>query len=374
MIVPFLAREARLGGNIRYPLVIAGEQPFIAFDRSDRADLEEEMKKVQRQEMERLLYVALTRARHTLALAFDVDFFRGKRGVHSDTQLKWLQADANEGNAEILSALSDEPMASEETTARHKERAPESIADSLRALELETGWVDIARQQAASIIETVTPSEFAPEEELSETPSAVQWSETEPELRPLRIDNPATRYGLWWHEFAEQIPWSSELKNWNETFERNLAASPDPARSKREWQLLQKQIELADGLGRHLRDANLVRQEMPFFWRMDDLKSLEGIIDLAFLEADTEKWFILDWKTNRLEPDQTDKLRVSYRPQIAAYWKVVAEMTERPVSAGIYSTSTGQLLVYSENELATEWERLKNLPANDLAGEIADSR
>src|SRR6266550_2647378 len=159
VIVPFLAREARLGGNIRYPLVIAGEQPFIAFDRSDRADLEEEMKKVQRQEMERLLYVALTRARHTLALAFDVDFFRGKRGVHSDTQLKWLQADANEANAEVLSALSDEPMASEETAARHKERAPESIADGLRALRLETGWVDIARQQAASIIETVTPSE-----------------------------------------------------------------------------------------------------------------------------------------------------------------------------------------------------------------------
>src|SRR5947207_11259087 len=117
VIVPFLAREARLGGNLRYPLVIPGEQPFIAFDRSDRADLEEEMKKVQRQEMERLLYVALTRARHTLALAFDVDFFRGKRGVHSDTQLKWLQGDANEANAEILWALSDEPMACEETAA-----------------------------------------------------------------------------------------------------------------------------------------------------------------------------------------------------------------------------------------------------------------
>src|SRR5207245_11447872 len=102
-----------------------------------------------------------------------------------------------------------------------------------------------------------------------------------------------------------------EVNNSNETFERKRPAYPDPARSKREWQLLQKQIELAEGLGRHLRDANLVRQEMPFFWRMDDRKSLEGIIDLAFVEADTEKWFILDWKTNRLEPDQTDKLRVS---------------------------------------------------------------
>jgi ATP-dependent exoDNAse (exonuclease V) beta subunit len=374
VIVPFLAREARLGGNIRYPLVIRGEQPFIAFDRSDRADLEEEMKKVERQEMERLLYVALTRARHTLVLGLDGDFFRGRRGVHSDTQLKWLQADANEANTEIIAALSDEATACEETAARHKERAPESVADSLRALRLETGWVDIARQRAASIIETVTPSQFVPEEDLSETPSTEKWIEIEPELRPPRIDNPATRYGVWWHDFAEQISWWCERKKWNETFEHNLAASPDVARSKREWQLLLKQIEAAEGLGRSLRGANLIRQEMPFFWRMDERKCLEGIIDLALFEADAKKWFILDWKTNRLEPNQIDKLRVSYRPQIAAYWKAVAEMTKRPVSVGIYSTSTGQLLVYKENELAAEWERLKNLSANDLVDEIGDSR
>src|SRR5213596_1084060 len=189
VIVPFLAREARLGGNIRYPLVISGEQPFIAFDRSDRADLEDEMKKVQRQEMERLLYVALTRARHTLALAFDAEFFRGKRGVHSDTQLKWLQADTNDANAEIMSALSDEATACEETAARHKERAPESVADTSRALRLGTGWVDSGRQRAASIIETVTPSQFTPEEELIEKRSTDEWIEIEPELRPPRIDN-----------------------------------------------------------------------------------------------------------------------------------------------------------------------------------------
>src|SRR5260370_171229 len=108
VIVPFLAREARLGGNIRYPLVIPSAQPFIAFDRSDRADLEEEMKKIQRQEMERLLYVALTRARHTLVFALDSDIFRGKRGVHSDTQLKWLKADAGEANAEVDAAAPHE--------------------------------------------------------------------------------------------------------------------------------------------------------------------------------------------------------------------------------------------------------------------------
>jgi ATP-dependent exoDNAse (exonuclease V) beta subunit len=371
--VPFLAREARLGANIRYPLVIQGEQPFIAFDRSDRADLEDEMKKVQRQEMERLLYVALTRARHTLVLALDAGFFRGKRGVHSDSQLKWLQADANEPNAQIISALPDRAMACRQTAALHEEHSPEPLVDNLLALRLETGWLDIARQRATSIIETVTPSQFAPEEVPGKTPSTEQWIEIEPELRPPRIDNPATRYGVWWHDFAEQIPWS-EPKQWTEAFERNLLASPDVARSKREWQLLQKHIESVDGLARHLRDANLIRQEMPFFWRIDDNKCLEGMIDLALFQADEKRWLILDWKTNRLERDKIDKLHVCYRPQIAAYWKAIAQMTKQPVRAAIYSTSTGQLLMYDEKELADEWRRLCRSLLGDIARETTDFR
>jgi ATP-dependent exoDNAse (exonuclease V) beta subunit len=368
VIVPFLAREARLGGNIRYPLVISSEQPFIAFDRSDRADLEDEMKKVQRQEMERLLYVALTRARHTLVLALDAGFFRGKRGVHSDTQLKWLQADTNEPNADIISALPDRATACRQTAARQEERAPEPLADSLQALRLETGWLDIARQRAASIMETLTPSQFAQEEEPGKTPSTEEWLEIEPELRPPRIDNPATRYGVWWHDFAEQIPWS-EPKKWDETFQQNLEASPDIARSKREWRLLQKHIESVDGLVRHLRDANLIRQEMPFFWRMDENKCLEGMIDLALFQPEEERWLILDWKTNRLQRDEIDKLRVHYLPQIATYWKAIAQMTNQPVRAAIYSTSTGQLLMFDEKELAEGWEQWCRLVLDDIARE-----
>jgi ATP-dependent exoDNAse (exonuclease V) beta subunit len=361
VIVPFLAREARLGGNIRYPLVITGQQPFIAFDRSDRADLEDDIKKVQRQEMERLLYVALTRARHTLVLALDADYFRGKRGgVHSDTQLKWLQADAKERNAEIISSLPDEATACELTAAWHKERVPDLVAESLLLLRLETGWIDIARQRAASIIETVTPSQFAPtEEEPSESPSVEEWIELEPELRPPRIDNPAKRYGIWWHDFAEQIDWWSEPKRWSETLERNVAASPDVARSRREWQLLQKHIESADGLFRILRDADLVRQEMPFFWKMRH-KCLEGIIDLACFSQKANAVFILDWKTNRIRADKIDVLRELYRPQMAAYWQAVLELTNARVSAAVYSTATGQLVIYGDDELSEEWGRLSS--------------
>jgi ATP-dependent exoDNAse (exonuclease V) beta subunit len=397
VIVPFLAREARLGAAGAYPRIIPGERPQIAFDYSDVADVKDDLERIQRQEMERLLYVALTRARHTLVFALDADFFRGAKGqVHSDTQLKWLQADTNESNAEIIAGVPDEASACAETAARRRELKPEPVSESLSALQFETGWIDIARQKAASIIKTVSPSQFAPEEEAAETPSTEEWIEIEPELRPPRIDNPATRYGVWWHDFAEKIPWVRALHGesatglafnsnnesklvdvWDRIFQVSVTSSPDPARSKREWQLLQEQIKSSTEFGQRLRGCDLVRHEMPFFWKIDSqiggTKSLEGIVDLAFFDPAEKKWFIMDWKTNRITANEIEKLRVHYRPQIAAYWKAVSEMTGAPVEAAIYSTANGQLILYDQTELANEWERLRSLPPYDLAGEIAGS-
>ena len=359
VIVPFLAREARLGGNIRYPLVIPGDEPFIAFDRSDRAELEDEMKKIQRQEMERLLYVALTRARHTLVLALDTEFFRGRRGVHGDTQIKWMKADANEPNYAVVATLSEKATACNKTTARHQARAPEPVADTFHTLPLETGWVDVARQQANSIIRTITPSRFGPEEG-GETPETDEWLEIEPDLRPLPSENPATRYGIWWHEFAQKIPWISDANAWQAAFETNLRNSPEPARSKREWNLLFGYASEHPEVF-----AGNIFAEMPFFWRMNEQQSLEGLIDLAVFQLDERKWFLLDWKTNRIQRDQIDKLRAMYASQIAAYWRAVTEMTRQPVSAGIYSTATGKLIVYNEKELADEWARLRLFPTRE---------
>jgi len=76
---------------------------------------------------------------------------------------------------------------------------------------------------------------------------------------------------------------------------------------------------------------------------------------------DEKEWFILDWKTNRIEPNEIDKLRADYRPQIAAYWKAVTEMTKQQVGGGIFSTATGQLIIFDQTELAKEWQRLRNV-------------
>jgi ATP-dependent exoDNAse (exonuclease V) beta subunit len=366
VIVPFLAREARLAPSGAYPRIIPGERPQIAFDYSDVADVKDQLERIQRQEMERLLYVALTRARHTLVFALDSDFFRGARGqVHSDTQLKWLKADAGEPNARALAAASETATTCGETTAHHEQRQPEPVPESLSALQLETGWIDLARQKAGTIIETVSPSQLAPEEEAAaEAPSTEEWIEIDPELRPARIDNPATRYGVWWHDFAEQISWvraglafnrSEQSELWEKAFQASVLFSPDQARSKREWQLLQKQIEASDGLAGKLRDANIVRQEMPFFLQVNG-KSVEGIVDLALFGEN--EVFILDWKTNRIAAEKIDVLRDLYRPQMAAYWQAISNLTNARVTAAIYSTATGQLVIYDPDELTTEWQRL----------------
>lgn len=372
VILPFLTRKV-WGASLRYPRLIqtvASDRPQIVFDRTDFADFEEQLKQSERREMERLLYVALTRAKHTLVLAFDRQFFlNSRKQVSTDSQIKWLRADTGEFNSASFAALPNEANDCVETTIHQKIAPRETFNESLGGRE--TGWIDSARQEAARFIRTVNPSKFSPEEELSPIMSDDVWIEMEPELRPLRIDNPATRYGVWWHEFVQKIPWQEDASSWDAIFEAANSDSPDMARSAREWKLLRETVSSISAFGL-ANGSTVVRPEMPFFWRMDEGTSLEGIVDLALFEPSTNRWLILDWKTNRVARDKIDTLRGQYRPQLAAYAKVVREMAGGEVTAAIYSTPNGEFLRYAPEELANEWTRLKTLPAKELFEEMND--
>ena len=370
VIVPFLTREIH-DAHPGYPYAIRNVNApgaKIIFDPTDFDECKEELRQVDRHEMERLLYVALTRAKHTLVLAFDRQFFLNSRGqFHHNSQISLLRARARECNCEAVAALSSKARECPETRDRQRSAPLEHISEQFGTREL--GWIDDARRQAARFVHTIAPSKFTQEQEIEPEATADAWIEIEPELHPPRVGNPATRYGIWWHDFAQKIPWHSPRDTWQTVLEANLSDSPDPARSKREWKLLTKYAGEHPGFF-----AGNIFAEMPFFWRIDEQKCLEGLIDVALFEPDEKKWLVLDWKTNRIARNELESLRVKYRPQIAAYWKAVTEMTKRPVSAGIYSTATGELIVYSETQLGEEWERLRNLRLDDLESEIADSR
>jgi hypothetical protein len=63
-------------------------------------------------------------------------------------------------------------------------------------------------------------------------------------------------------------------------------------------------------------------------------------------------------------------LRETYRPQLAAYWKAVTEITGLNAQAGLFSTALAHVLLYSTKELQMEWQRLEQLPPAQLENEI----
>jgi ATP-dependent exoDNAse (exonuclease V) beta subunit len=373
VIAPFLTRKV-WGANPRYPYLLqtpGRDQPEIVFDKADADECKDELELADRQEMERLLYVALTRARHTLVLAVDREFFKTSSGsIHSNSLLKWLRADVREPNEERLVDLPAELTACQETARRQQmipiEETRENFANR------ETGWIDRARQSAARFHRTVSPSKFTAEENVSPAVASDDaWIEIEPELRPPRIDNPATRYGVWWHDFVQRIPWLSDVTIWDEVFAAHRPSSPDLARAAREWRLLRERVTgYSDFVPAWATREPVVRTELPFFWKMRDDRCLEGVIDLAFFDPKESEWLIVDWKTNRVAPDKIDLLRAKYLPQLAAYCQVVKEMTEHEVRAALYSTDKGEFVRYERQELADEWKRLEQLPPEQLFNEL----
>ena len=227
--------------------------------------------------------------------------------------------------------------------------------------------VQKARRRAADFVHKISPSGYD-EEILQVSTDLIIENLSAITVGRSATDTPATLYGRWWHDFIQRISWHDE-SSWEQVFEEHQAKSPAAKRSANEWELFLQYLKNdPDFSGLLTRTEMVTHPETPFFWRMDEHRCLERIVDLDPFEPGEKKWFILDWKTKR---DKIDILRAHYRPQIAAYWKAIAEITGTQVEAGIYSTSTGELVVYTADELTAEWERLRTLPQQDLAVRIA---
>ena len=371
VILPFLGRDIRSPAP-RYPSLIktpgSGEM-LVALSKEDPS---EELKKArelsEQQEMQRLLYVATTRARHTLVLALDRELFLdSKAKLSRRAHLKLLLGEPADANAEQFEVLTTTPQACVLTSAAALELQSETDVLPSSPGVVDQKVVQKARRRAADFVHKISPSGYD-EEILQVSTDLIIENLSAITVGRSATDTPATLYGRWWHDFIQRISWHDE-SSWEQVFEEHQAKSPAAKRSANEWELFLQYLKNdPDFSGLLTRTEMVTHPETPFFWRMDEHRCLEGIVDLALFEPGEKKWFILDWKTKR---DKIDILRAHYRPQIAAYWKAITEMTGTQVEAGIYSTSTGELVVYTAEELPREWERLRTLPQQDLAMRIA---
>jgi ATP-dependent exoDNAse (exonuclease V) beta subunit len=370
VIVPFLTRDVR-SASLRYPRLLkireTGET-IVFLDGSDvTEEIDELLERENRQEMERLLYVALTRARHTLVLAFDNELFAKASGeIHSHSQSKWLKVNKNDVNEAVFAAVATEPALCALTTQRHEAKSHANL-DKID-IQSPGAKIDksVAVQKASVFVRKLNPSGLP-----SEEPAALEEIRYAPLPSP-RSTSPALSYGVWWHDFIQRLDWNENPDSWNRIFDKQKNISPDPARSLREWKLLFAHLSEAENFRRQFEgDKSIVHAEMPFFWKLDHTQCIEGVIDLAFFQRSNRKCFILDWKTDRVTLNEIDMLRAKYLSQLAAYWAAIRGMTGMQVEAAIYSTPTAAVLRYNEEELAREWARLGTPPAVQIAAQIA---
>jgi ATP-dependent exoDNAse (exonuclease V) beta subunit len=371
VIVPFLSRRIT-GFSPRYPSIIhvPGKDEIIAaLHKEDREEeIKEATKILRRQETERLLYVALTRARHTLVLALDRNLFSP---VHDrlavDSQLKYLRGDKGETSCVVLDALATNADACADTLRAAAKTIDASQAPPFAVTPFDPAVLARARARASDFIRKQNPSGY---EELPEPPPGSASRRTTLPARST-ADNAATLYGSWWHTLFQHFPWRSRPQEWQTAFAAVQSSSPDPDRSAREWKLFAKTLP-ASTLAEYLaRPAIVTHTELPFLWRMNGRSCVEGVIDLLLVEPAAGRALLIDWKTNRIGKGEEEQLRLRYRPQIAAYWKAVGEITGYEVEAGIFATATGEFIPYSAQELDAEWTRLRALPAEELTAEIS---
>ena len=373
VIVPFLSRRIT-GFSPRYPSIIrvpGQDEVIAALHKEDREEeIREATKILRRQEMERLLYVAVTRARHTLVLALDRNLFSPVHDrLAAESQLKYLRGDKGEASCVALDALATNAEACSETLRATADEIEVLEVPAFSLARIEPAALATARARASDFIRKQNPSGY---EELPEPPA--QSVDRQPLLRATALaDNAATLYGSWWHTLFQHFPWTRGPAEWQTAFGALQPSSPDPDRSAREWKLF-THLSRASALTEFLARAAVVpHTEFPFLWRMNQRSCLEGMIDLLLVDPAAGRALLVDWKTNRIKPSDAETLQQRYRPQIAAYWKAVREITKLEVDAGIFATATGEFLPYERADLEAEWKRLESLPAELVAASLWDA-
>src|SRR5882672_5252220 len=358
VIVPFLARELR-PPSPRYPHFVKSPgngELIIAFGKEDKSkDLKDATERAQQQELERLLYVATTRARHALVVVLDQEIFSNSEGKLPRTaQLRRLirDKDSYSGEFDQHSSTIDEVLEPSPTVGH----APQKNGAEIEPLT--SGELKRATKRASEFVRKITPSALD-----SEVPADVRTRS--------RLDTLATLYGRWWHRFFQRLDWRGGIGSAQELFDKELPISPDAKAAAKDWNSTRRNLFNDASIARFLAsDETLFYSEFPFLWRRNDRNVFEGLIDSIMINRKAGRCLLLDWKTNDVSSSDAEIFRARYCPQLAAYWKVVEAITGLEVEAGLFSTALGRLLPYSKDELQSEWRRLEQLPPGRLEKEI----
>lgn len=315
VIVPFLSRP--LGKNqFSYPIIIKqkyNQLPVMALDGESSVDSKESLEKRKSEEVQRLFYVTLTRARNTLVLIDDAELFGStEKGLGQ----KLYQAS---GFKNLPDQQQIEPNFSLKKIEESVEITPYSPL-------IESDW-NLARKDAQHFIYRVLPHNLAENlERDEEVPSAQAGA---------GID-----YGLWWHQMCESMPWKNGPDGWQQHMNLWTSSSVHFERAQREVELFLK----SDLLKMLEKKSAHFHAEMLILHYLNSKECIEGVIDLAVFFPHERKWIVIDWKTNAITFNEIDALKKTYQPQLFAYQRAIEEISQLPCESWIYATALGVLI------------------------------
>ena len=335
VILPHLFREIGFPQE-RYPRVFhAGEGPHLVLGRAVQPEaFREHQQRLRRQECERLLYVALTRARRLLVLADSEGFFPPRKSGSKFSFAQLLQVQEKGHNR---ARWSEFPEFSHSPGTDLEAIEPDRLGE-INSQPLEESRFRTAREVGDRLIRHRTPSTLDRAERdigdrfETDFPAAEPPAEIEAEAS---LD--AVAYGTWWHEMLETNPWETGRDAWRRHFATHLEACPAPDRGEHELRLFQNSRLSSDLLEEDL----VIRTEVPFLWRSGRFEAFDGFIDLVAWNPKEGSWLLVDWKTDLLPEGDTQSLTGRYTAQIRAYREAVQAIVGETVKAGLFSTATG---------------------------------
>ncbi len=332
VILAFLGRPiGRVKDN--YPRVLT--EPDGSASRVVLGKGRDEGQSVDSQELDRMLYVGLTRARHLLVLVDDSrSYNKGKL-----SPLSFAGGLFGPGREENLQKLEIYPDRCEVNW-----RGPShgETADATAEPTSFKNW-NAAEKAAGRFMKRLLPHELAhhpkPPPELHE-PEAQRFALEVVEA--VEISDPARQtaiaYGLWWHALCETAPWK-QIGDLAAYFEKMAVQSPDRARAEDEWGRL-----LASSWLKFLREhpGLKFRAELPVLTRLKGASPacVEGLVDLFVFDETQGQGWVVDWKTDRAEGPESI-FPNQYLPQIEAYSAALEGLTGLKVEPTLYGVSQG---------------------------------
>lgn len=302
--------------------------PRLKLDRTHKLpELEATLREEEAAEQERLLYVAMTRARHTLVLVDDSSLFPDTAGSFG----AYLRATVGGLNyADWLKVL---PFAKGVSYDQETFCRPVSAAESPCAL-------SVAPLFVPGVLDLTLTKKKAPLYPKRMVPSALAHGDNTPvEVLPERIPSigaaggPA--YGNAWHKMMETLPWRQSIAHWSAHMQASLVHFPDLARAEHEIELF-----LNSSLAALLSAPGIqISAEIPFLWQKDASVAFEGTIDCIAWDANAQVGWVVDWKTDWRESAQV--IAGAYAPQLQVYRNALESLGWGAFRAVIYSTRWG---------------------------------